>query len=38
MGAFTRREHKMQADSNKASKYRTIKASEFKAKCLELMD
>lgn len=28
----------MQADSSKAHEYRTIKASEFKAKCLELMD
>lgn len=28
----------MQADSNKVPTYRTIQASEFKAKCLELMD
>lgn len=28
----------MQADSSKAHEYRTIKASEFKAKCLELID
>ena len=28
----------MQADSSKAPTYKTIKASEFKAKCLELMD
>lgn len=28
----------MQADSSKAPAYRTINASEFKAKCLELMD
>ena len=28
----------MQADSSKAPEYRTIKVSEFKAKCLELID
>ena len=28
----------MQADSDNAPTYRTIQASEFKAKCLELMD
>ena len=28
----------MQADSSKAHEYRTINASEFKVKCLELMD
>ena len=28
----------MQADGKKAATYRTIQASEFEAKCLELMD
>ena len=38
MAVFTVQERKMQADSSKVPTYKTIKASEFKAKCLELMD
>ena len=38
MGVSSRRERKMQADSSKAPTYRTIQASEFKEKCLNLMD
>ena len=38
MGAFTMQEREMQAESNKARTYKTVKASEFKTKCLELMD
>ena len=38
MAVFTVQEREMQAESNKARTYKTIKASEFKAKCLELMD
>ena len=37
-GVSARRERKMQADNNDAPTYRTIQASEFEAKCLELVD